>query len=116
VAYPQPVAANAPPMLPVSHQLPQRPEVQVQVLVLQAEGLLQLLHPLLEEHERLTQPLDLLRGERPALDPPERLALHELAEELHQRQHELRQPLLEVVAVGVDPPAKRAVQAVELAA
>src|SRR3954453_15996360 len=80
-----------------SHQLTQRPEVQVQVLVLQSESLLQLLHALLQEHECLAEPLDLVRGQGAALDAAEPLTLHQLPKQLDQSQNELRQALLEVV-------------------
>src|SRR5439155_20713339 len=51
-----------------------------------------------------------------ALDPAERLSLHQLAQQLDQCQDELRQALLEVVAVGVDAAAQRPIQAIELIA
>src|SRR5881227_358253 len=85
------------------HQPAQRPEVEVEVLVLEPELVLELLHPLLEQHERLAEPLDLVGRERAALDPPERLALHQLTQQLDQREHELGQALLEAFAVRVEP-------------
>src|SRR5688572_6690908 len=105
-----------PPSVEVSHQPAQWPEVQVEVLVLEAELLLELVHPLLEEHEGLTEALDLLRRERPTVDPPQGLALHELAQQLHERHHELGEALLEAVSVRVDAPAQRRVEAVQLVA
>jgi hypothetical protein len=36
------------------------------------------------------------------LHPAQRLPLHELAQQLHDRQHELREPALDVLRVGVD--------------
>src|SRR5690349_6516802 len=78
----------------------QRPEVEAQVLVSEPELDLQLLHPLGELHERLSQPLDLLVVERACLHPPERLSFHQLAQQLDQRQHELRQSALDVLGIG----------------
>src|SRR6185312_6934917 len=104
---------------PFSHrsdQSPQRPEVEIQVLVLDFEGLLQLRHPLLQQHEGLAQALDLVRGQRAAVDPAQRLALHQLTQQLDQSEDQLRQPFLETLAVGVDPPAQRPVEAIELIA
>src|SRR4051794_5994917 len=100
----------------VSHQTAQRPKVQVQVLVLQPERLLQLFHPLLEQHEGLAQPLHLIRRETAALDPAERLALQQLPQQLDQRQDELRKALLELVAIGVDPATQGSVQPIQLIA
>src|SRR5947199_2732961 len=78
-----------------SEQVSERLEVQVQVAVLETELALQLLHPLLELHERLAEPFDLLVRQRPLVHPAQRLPLHQLAEQLDQRQHELSQALLD---------------------
>src|SRR5437762_2386590 len=72
-------------------QVPQRPEVQVELGVLESERRLQLLHALLEPHERLAEPLDLVLRERALLHPPDSLTLHQLTQELDQRQNQLRQ-------------------------
>src|SRR3954447_1659781 len=80
-------------------------EVDVQVLLLELEVLAELFHLLLEQHEGLTQPLDLVSRERASFDSPERLALHQLADQLNQREHQLGEPLFEALAVRVDPPA-----------
>src|SRR4051794_38294329 len=77
----------------------ERPQVEVQVLLLQAERLPELLHPLLEQHERLAEALDLVRGQRAALDAPKGLTLHELSQQLDQRQYEPGESLLHVLAV-----------------
>ena len=53
----------------------QRSQIQAEVLGRQAELLGQLRHPPVELHERLPEPLDLLVGQRAAVDPPQRLAL-----------------------------------------
>src|SRR5919199_3002517 len=76
-------------------EISQRPEVEVQVAVFQLEVRLQLLHPRLELHERLAHALDLLVGQRAVLHAPQGLALHQLPEELDERQDELRETLLD---------------------
>src|SRR3954464_5934069 len=102
-------------LLPSLQEPSQWPQIEVQVFLLQSEALPQLLHPLLEQHERLAEALHLVVRERAALDPPQRLALHELTQELHQGEHELSQPSFHVVPVRLHPPAKRRVEPVEAA-
>src|SRR5204862_1959937 len=98
-----------------SNQVSKRSEVEVQVRVVEAEVRLQLVHPLLELHERHPQPLHLVVAERAAFDAPERLALHDLAKELDQCQDELREPALELLRVRVDPPRQRVLDLLEAA-
>src|SRR5207237_9868795 len=74
-----------------------------------------LLHPRLELHERLAEPVDLLVGERAVLHPAQRLALHQLPEELDQRQHELSEALLDTFRIGVHPPREGLLDVLELA-
>ena len=76
-------------------RLPSGPEIEVQVLRVEPELLAQLLHPPVELHERLPEPLDLLVDRRAAVDPAQRLALHQLAEQLDDGQHELGQAALD---------------------
>src|SRR5437763_793382 len=52
--------ARSRPFSPLVDQCPERPEVEVQIPVFETELALQLLHPLLELHERLPHPLDLV--------------------------------------------------------
>src|SRR5918992_1116637 len=92
-----------------SEQIAERPEVEVQVAVLEAELALELLHPTLELHERLAEPLDLLVGERALLHPTQRLPFHQLPEELDQRQH-----LLHALGICVDSLGEGRADAVEL--
>ena len=66
------------------------------------ELLAQLGHPPVELHERAAQALDLLLGQRAGVDAPQRLALHQLAQQLDDREHELGEPLLDRLGVGVD--------------
>src|SRR4051794_14650132 len=83
-----------------SEQVPERPEVEVEVLVAQPEMLFQLVHPLCELHEGLAEPLDLVVVERAQLHPSQRLAFHQLAEELDQSEDELRKPSLDRFRIG----------------
>src|SRR3954453_7933407 len=73
-----------------------------EVLRLEAEVGPQLLQALLELHERLAEALNLIRAERPALDAPHRLALHQLAQQVDDGEHERREALLDLLRVGVD--------------
>ena len=69
--------------------------------------LFQLVHPLGELHERVAQALDLLIGERPGLHPVKRLPLHQLPQELDERQHELREAALHSLSVDGHAPRQR---------
>src|SRR5215210_1624246 len=100
--------------IPRSQERAERAQVEVQIAVLEPELDLELLHPLCELHERLTQALDLLVGERPSLHPPERLALHQLPQQLDERQDELREAALDPLRIGLDPPRQGVLHAVEL--
>src|ERR671914_23171 len=97
--------------LDLSEEAPEWAQVQVQVLRRQSELLAQLLHPSVQLHEGLPQPLDLLLGQGSAVDPPQGLPLHQLPKQLDDRQHELREPLLHGLRVRVHPPAQRVVEA-----
>jgi hypothetical protein len=98
-----------------SEQASQRTEVEVEVLVREAERALELLHAGLERHERPAETLDRLVVEVARLHAPERLALHELAQELDDRQHELGEPPLDVLGIGVDAGRQRVVEPPEVA-
>ena len=77
--------------------------------------LAQLLHAAVELHERPPQALDLLLGQPAAVDPAQRLALHQLPQQLDDRQHELGEALLDRLRVGVDAAAERVRRVRELA-
>src|SRR5215213_10060812 len=70
----------------------ERPEIQVEVAVLELELPFQLLHALLE----------LLVGERALLHAPQRLPLHQLTQQLDEGEHELGEAAFDVLGVGVD--------------
>jgi MFS family permease len=83
-------------------------EVEVQVLRLEAEVLAQLGHPLLQPHERVAEPFGLLVGDGAVVDAPDGLALHELAEQFHDREDEGGQPAFgRALVVAVKPVANR---------
>jgi len=71
--------------------------VQVQVFLAQAELLAELGHAPVELHEGAPEALDLVLRQSAAVDTAQRLALHDLAEQLDDRQHQLRQPALDVL-------------------
>src|SRR3954447_254566 len=98
----------------VSVERPELAEVQSEVLLVEAELLAQLDQARLELHERLPHALHLLRRQRPALDAPHGLALHELAHEVDEREHERGQPLLDVLRVGVHAPPQGGPEAIEV--
>ena len=89
-------------------KIPERSEVEIQVRVGEPELLLQLVHALGELHERLPEPLHLLVVERPLLHAAERLALHQLPQQLDQGEHELGEPALDELVrdyLGTTPPS-----------
>src|SRR5207248_9607490 len=92
---PSRAASGHPCVSPPSEQVAQRPEMHVQLRVREPEDVLELGHPLLEQHERLAEAVDLLLGERAVVDPAQRLSLHQLAQEFDQRQNELGEALLQ---------------------
>src|SRR5436190_624875 len=101
--------------IPALEQVSERPEVDVQVTILKLEMLLELLHTLIELHERLPHALDLLVGQRVQLHPPQRLPLHQLAQQLDERQHKLREAALDLFRIGVDAAGKRFRHVLEVA-
>src|SRR5690349_17924945 len=96
-------------------QIAQRAEVEVQIALFEPEMLDQLLHAAIELHERVAEALDLLVGQRAAVHPAERLPLHQLPQQLDEREHELREALLDLLGIGVHPARERLRQMLELA-
>src|SRR5690349_6825360 len=94
-------------------QASERTEVEVEIGVVEPELPLQLLHAVGEEHERLPETLDLVVVERALLHAAERLALHQLPQELDQRQHELGETALDLLRVGVDAPREHVAEPLE---
>src|ERR671936_1447863 len=87
-----------------SEEVSERAQGDVQVLLREAEVLPQLLHPLFERHQRLAEPLDLLVAQSSGFHSPDRLALHELPQELDEREHKLGQAPRHVLTIlGLDP-------------
>ena len=84
-----------------SEQIAERPEVEIEIALLEPEVLRELVHALFELHERLAETLDLLVVEVPRLHAAKRLTFHELPEQLDQSEHELREPALEALLVAL---------------
>src|SRR4051812_42086000 len=75
----------------------------------------QLAHALVEFQEGVAQALDLLVGERSVVHPAERLTLHQLPEQLDQREHQLGESLLDLLGIGVHAAREGLGKVVELA-
>ena len=70
----------------------------------------ELVDPLVQRHERRAERSYLLVLERACGHAPDRLALHQLREELDDDEHELRKAPLERIRVGVDARRRRDVE------
>src|SRR5712664_1339385 len=88
-----------------SEQAAERAEVEIEVSGGKAEALADVADRVLEPHERAPHVLGLLGREAAGLHAADRLALHELAHELHEGEHEPRDRALHVIGIGV--PARR---------
>src|SRR5882762_5268456 len=88
-----------------SEQAAERAEVEIEVSGGKAEALADVADRVLEPHERAPHVLGLLGREAAGLHAADRLALHQLAQELDEREHEPRDRALHVLGVGV--PARR---------
>src|SRR2546429_575183 len=88
-----------------SEQAAERAEVEIEVSGGKAEALADVADRVLEPHERAPHVLGLLGREAAGLHAADRLALHQLAQELDQREHEPRDRALHVLGIGV--PARR---------
>src|SRR5207248_3588199 len=64
------LSPSRPVSFPTSQQVSERPEIDVEVTIFELEMFLELLHPLIELHERLPHALDLVVRQRPRLHPP----------------------------------------------
>src|SRR5207253_95356 len=73
-----------------SEQAAERAEVEIEVSGGKAEALADVADRVLEPHERAPYVLGLLGREAAGLHAADRLALHQLAQELDQREHEPR--------------------------
>src|SRR5215211_5756414 len=87
----------------LSKEVLERAEIEVELLVGEAEVLLQLLHPLLQRDQGLAESLDLVVAEAACLDPPYRLAFHQLPQQFDEREHELGEPTCDVLSIALDP-------------
>src|SRR2546423_12792321 len=83
-----------------SHELAERAEIDVEILIFQTEDLFQFFHAPFQKHEGLAEALDLVIGKRSVFHPPHGLPLHQLSEQIDQRQNELSEPALDVFRIG----------------
>jgi hypothetical protein len=72
-----------------SHYPAERTEIEVEVLGAEPELRADLADRFFELHQRRADRLDFLPGQRLLLHPPDGLALHQLAQEFDDRQHQL---------------------------
>src|SRR5438045_8107408 len=70
----------------------------------------------LEAHERETHPLDFVVRQRASLHAANRLSLEKLPHEFHECEHELREPLLDIVGVDIHPLGEDATKPFDFAA
>src|SRR3954462_14687028 len=98
-----------------SEQPAQRSEIEIQILFGESELVSQLGHPAVELHERPAEALLLLVAQPTGIDSPEGLALHDLPQELHDREDELGQPSFEGLGIRIHAPAQHVVDAWQLA-
>src|SRR5215813_2333980 len=84
-----------------SDEAAERTEVEIEIFRCEAEPPADLADRLLEPHERLTHVLGLLGRERAGVHAADRLALHELTQELHEGEDESRHRALHVLRIGV---------------
>src|SRR3954447_7325537 len=83
-----PLAASHP---SVRQQVPEGPQVDVEVRGREAVAPLEVLHGPLKVHQPGAERLDLLVAEIALVDRAQRLLLHQLADQLDDGQHELEQ-------------------------
>src|SRR2546421_8949800 len=94
-------------------KIPERPEIEVQICVRETELGLELVHPVGQLHERLPEALDLRVVERSLLHPSQSLPLHQLPQQLDERQHELGEAPLDRLGVGANSAWEDVVQLLE---
>jgi trehalose synthase len=99
------------PVTAASNETAERTEVEVQLVRRQSETLAHGPEGFLETHQRQANGLDLGVGQRARLHAPDRLPLEQLAQKLHERQHELRHGSLHVGGIGVPSRGARRRQA-----
>src|ERR671910_520094 len=80
-------------------------QVEIQVFRLKTEATANLTDGLLELHERRANGLDLRLGERMLLHAADRLTLHQLSQELDDRQYQLGDRFLDIFGLRV--PSRR---------
>ena len=82
-------------------QFPEGAEVQVQVFRVQVEALGDLVHGLLQLHQREADVLDFCGRKRFFFQSPDGLAFHQFSDEFDEAQDELDHGALNVLGIGV---------------
>src|SRR5688572_7452496 len=98
------------------HQLSNRTQVEIQVLNGNAELRGDVADRFLELHERAPDVFRLVVGQRAGFHAADRLSLEELADELDERQHQLRDRPLHIVGIRIPSGRRAHRRALELAA
>src|SRR5262249_17139293 len=88
-----------------SDEAAERTEVEIEIFGSRADPPADVADRLLESHECLAHVLGLRGGERTGIHAADRLTLHQLTQELDQRENEPRDRALHVLRIGV--PARR---------
>ena len=76
-------------------------ELEIQVFRVQLEAFGNIVHGFFQLHQRDTDILDFGRSEGLFFEPPDGLALHQLADKFDQAQDELDDRALHVIWIGV---------------
>ena len=79
----------------------QGPQIEVKVVLFEAEFLSQAIDLFGLAHQSEAQLLDLLRCKRAGVDAPERLALQQFVQELDDSEDELTEPVLQTVRIQI---------------
>src|SRR4051794_7975782 len=98
----------------MSQQAAERPKVEVEVLVVEPEDLLELLHAGCERHQRAAQALYGRVVETPGLHAAQRLTLHQLAQQLDQGEDQRGEPALDVLRIGLHAAREDVVEAAQV--
>src|SRR5438552_6495156 len=83
------------------HQLSDRSQIEIEVLGFETEPAAHVANGLFERHQRFADRFDFFARQRFLLHSPNGLTLHQLAEELDERQYELGDRLLHFLRLGI---------------
>src|SRR5436190_21013654 len=91
-----------------SHEFTDRSEIEIEILRFESEAAADVANGPFERHQRRADGVGLAPRQRLLIHPPNRLALHQLAQELHQRQHQPGDRFLHVLRFGIPSRRSRA--------